>query len=254
MHQETVLITGAGRGLGRATALAFAETGASLVVCSRSREDLETLSKEVQNKGGQCFSAKADVNHPDDMDNLLKKAVETMGPISVLVNNAAVIGPPEFLASRVSPDWFETLDINLKGPVVASQAVLPLMLKQGVGTIVNIISGLAWMAFPRFSAYCASKAGLYHLTQCLAEEYRGQNILFYSVDPGVMDTPMQSEIRSLDKNRLGPLGPQFQQLKDTGQLRSPAKVANLIVTLASRRPEKYNGKTVSLSDLPNLTH
>ncbi len=249
---DTVLITGANRGLGRAAALSFAKAGAKIVLCSRSEKELYAVAKEIKDLDGQCLYYIVDVQDFEKLNNIARNAADTLGPVTVLINNAAVIGPPEFLDNENSPNWSETLDINLKGPVNTTKAVLPFMTEQGKGTVINLVSGLAWMSFPRFSAYCASKAGLYQLTRCLSEEYKDNNLLFYAVDPGVMDTSMQSGIRSLDKDRLGPLWQQFQDMKQNGQLRDPFQVAELLLALAITRPTEKNGKSIALRDLPGL--
>ena len=249
---DTVLITGASRGLGRAAALSFAQAGARTVLCGRKEEELSAVAREIEDLDGQCLYYSVNVQDFEDLDKIAKSAADILGPVTVLVNNAAVIGPPEFLDNDSSPNWSETLDINLKGPVNTTRAVLPFMMEQDKGTVINLVSGLAWMSFPRFSAYCASKAGLYQLTRCLAEEYKDGNLLFYAVDPGVMDTPMQSEIRSLDKKRLGPLWQQFLDMKETGQLRDPFQIAELLLALAIHRPREKNGDAVALRDLATI--
>ena len=246
---DTVLITGASRGLGRAAALTFAKAGAAPVLCGRSEEELSAVAREIKDLDGQCLYYSVDVQDFENLDKIAASAADILGPATVLVNNAAVIGPPEFLDNDTSPDWSETLDINLKGPVNSTKAVLPYMMEQGKGTVINLVSGLAWMSFPRFSAYCASKAGLYQLTRCLAEEYRDSNLVFYAVDPGIMDTPMQSGIRSLGKNKLGPLWQQFQNMKASGQLMDPFQVADLLLALAINRPREKNGNPVAMRDL-----
>lgn len=250
--RETALITGASRGLGKASAIAFAGSGYDLALCSRDEQGLGSVAEECQRLGAQCIYECLDVKQAKDMENLAERTAKALRPVSLLVNNAAVIGPPEFMSQDISADWSETIDINLKGPVNAIKAVLPGMLEYGGAAVINVISGLAWVPFPRFSAYCASKAGLQHLNNCLAEEYKDQDLRFYCLDPGIMDTTMQSHIRSLGQARLGPLWRQFKETKETGQLRDPSIVADLVLALAAKRPEEKNGQVISVRDWKEL--
>jgi NAD(P)-dependent dehydrogenase (short-subunit alcohol dehydrogenase family) len=121
------------------------------------------------------------------------------------------------------------------------------------GTVINITSGLSRMAFPRFSAYCTSKAGLEHLSRCLVAEFGSAGLKVACLDPGVMDTGMQEEIRSLGPEQLGQgLWKQFSNMKKTEQLRDPAQVAELALALAVYIPEERNGESFSMQDLPQL--
>jgi NAD(P)-dependent dehydrogenase (short-subunit alcohol dehydrogenase family) len=194
-----------------------------------------------------------DVRDVNGMARLIRDVSDRLGPVSVVVNNAAIIGPPDFLepenhqAEFETQSWSDAIDINLKGVMATTRAALPIMLEQGRGTIISIISGLAWMPFPRFSAYCASKAAVHHLTRCWAEEFKDSGIYFYSFDPGVMDTDMQAQIRSLEKERLGPVWERFQEMKSDSRLKDPSKVAEALVRLAVERPAGKNGQAVSSS-------
>jgi NAD(P)-dependent dehydrogenase (short-subunit alcohol dehydrogenase family) len=240
---KTVFITGAGRGLGRNAALAFAKAGFMVGMCGLNMSDLENAAGEIREQGGKCHYDDIDVRDVEGMERLIKDVSDRLGPVSVVVNNAAIIGPSEFL----TPSWSDAIDINLKGVMATTQAALPIMLEQGHGTIISIISGLAWMPFPRFSAYCASKAAVHHLTRCWAEEFSDSGIFFYSFDPGVMDTDMQTQIRSLEKERLGPVWKQFQEMKSQNRLKEPSNVAEALVRLVVERPAGKNGESVSSS-------
>lgn len=248
LEDRVALITGAGRGLGRAIAQLYAREGAAVAVVSRHGTDLEGLAREIEAAGGRCLTLAGDVSLVDDVQRIVDQASQNLKSIDILVNNAAIIGPSEFMEDFQS--WKQTVDINLIGAACCIREVLPLMSGQGSGTIINVSSGLARMAFPRFSAYCASKAGLEQLSRCLAEEHGPQGLRVACLDPGVMDTSMQEDIRSRGPERLGPrLWEQFSGLKEQDQLRDPAEVAELALALALHIPEERNGTTFSMKDL-----
>lgn len=253
LEKATVLITGASRGLGRTLAQTFSEHGSRLALMSRTQEELQQAAQDLGPAGDSCIIWPGDVTNQDDLNGFVQAAIERFGTIDILINNAAIIGPPQFLGSQDQPDWSKTVDIDLKAPAELCRAALPHMQAQKNGVVINVSSGLARMAFPRFNAYCVAKAGLEQMTRCLSEEYSDSGISFYAVDPGVMDTSMQSEIRAFPENEISPeLKRQFQQMKEEGHLRSPQKTAELVIALAQHRPQAMSGRTASIKDLPRI--
>jgi len=253
LEGKTVLITGASRGLGRTLTQVFAEAGCRLALMSRSRDELKETTAQAGLTSEDCLVWPGDVSQIDQAAGFVQAALERFSSLDILINNAAVIGPPQFLDHQSQADWSKTVDIDLKGPACLCREALHAMLSQSDGTVINLSSGLARMAFPRFNAYCVAKAGLEQMTRCLAEEFARSGVLFYCVDPGVMDTSMQREIRSLPSERIThELKRQFQQMKQEGHLRSPGETAELITALADHRPRNLNGRTVSLKDLPDI--
>jgi len=251
-HEETALVTGAGKGLGRSAAIELARSGWRVALNGRTHSQLEETAGEIEALGSQCLIVEGDVSDPQQVAAAVERISESLGPIGVLVNNAAVIGPARFLEDADPASWSETLAINLHGAFACCREVLPLMRERGRGRIVNVVSGLAWMAFPRFNAYCTSKAALLQMTRCLAEELKQDPVQVMALDPGVMDTGMQADIRSLDPEQLGPVREQFHQMRDKGMLRDPHEVAELVVALAGRDAEEDSGGTFALRDLDNL--
>ena len=249
---ETALVTGAGRGLGRRAAVELARSGWKVALNGRSRSPLEETAGEIEALGGECLVAEGDVSDPQQVAAVVERIAESLSPVAVLVNNAARIGPARFLEDADPASWSETLAVNLHGPQALCREVLPLMRQQGRGRIVNVVSGLAWMAFPRFNAYCTSKAALLQMSRCLAEELKQDPVQVMALDPGVMDTGMQADIRSLDPDQLGPVREQFHQMRDKGMLRDSGDVAELVVALAGRDAEEDSGGTFALRDLDNL--
>jgi len=251
LQGKVALVTGAGRGLGRAIAERYAREGAAVAAVSRNRSELEDLVQGIESGGGQGLSLVGDVSRPEDLQWMAEEISQSLNSVDILVNNAAVIGPSEFLEDPQS--WRQTLEINLLGAARCIQEILPLMSGHHQGTVINISSGLSRMAFPRFSAYCASKAGLEQLSRCLAEEFGPQGLRVACLDPGVMDTSMQEDIRSRGPERLGSkLWEQFAGLKEHHQLRQPDEVAELALALAVHIPEGRNGTTFSMKDLSVL--
>ena len=252
LHGETALVTGAGRGLGRASALSLSRSGAKVALNGRTRPPLEETAREIEAAGGQCLIAEGDISDPQQAAAVVQRTTEALSPVAILVNNAATIGPAKFTEDADPDSWAETLAVNLNGPQALCREVLPLMRQQERGRILNVISGLAWVAFPRFSAYCTSKAALWQMTRCLSEELRDEPVQVVALDPGVMDTGMQEDIRSLDSQQLGPVRDQFLQMRDQGLLRDPGEVAELVAALAEREEEKDSGATFSLRDMDKL--
>ncbi len=246
---ETAFVTGAGRGLGRSTAIHLSRLGMNVVLNGRWRSRLEEAAGIIEAEGGKCLIAAGDVSDAQQVTEGVRLTLKTFGSLEVLVNNAAVIGPPRSLEDAEPESWRQTIDININGAYYCCREAFPVMIRQGRGRIINLISGLASMAFPRFCAYCASKAALLQMTRCLAEEFQDRPVQIMSLDPGIMDTEMQAEIRSLEPEKLGPVQRQFMELKGKGRLRYPQQVAEMIAALGERDRSKDSGKNFSVGDL-----
>jgi len=250
---KVAIITGGGRGLGRATALAMAREGARVAVMARTEEDIAAVVGHIKAKGGQVLAISGDVSQEADVARLVKETVAAFSAVHVLVNNAAVIGPPRFLADADVTAWEETLNVNLTGAYLCTRAVAPMMAEQRKGKIINITSGLGQMAYPRFCAYAVSKAGLIQLTRSLAEELREHNIQVNAIDPGVMDTAMQDAIRGLGPAVLGTeVHRHFVSYKEKRGLKDPHEVARLAVFLASPESDHLTGHLGTLSEYKSL--
>ncbi|UCG39163.1 MAG: SDR family oxidoreductase [bacterium] len=234
LKDRVALITGAGRGLGKATAVAMAGEGASVALLSRTRAELEETAALVEKAGGRALVLPADVTDEKAVREAAARTGAEMDGINIVVNCASIVGPAEPL-HEVDPDqWNRTLAVNLTGVVRVCQETVPFMIRAGGGRIVNVTSGLAQIVMPMFGAYSVSKAGVNHLTRIMAEELRGYGIQVNGLDPGVMDTGMQEEIRRMGPSVLGkPLHDQFLSFKEGGHLKHPGEVARLAVFLAS---------------------
>lgn len=240
---NVAIITGASRGLGRASAIEMGKEGASLVIISRTSPEIEATSRTIEKVGGNVLSLKVDISRSTDVEEAVDKAQSHFGKIDILMNNAAVIGPVRPLFEVDEGDWNICMDINLKGTFLFSKAVIPYMIRQKKGKIINVTSGLGVMAMPLFGGYSIAKAGVIHLTKLLAEELKAHNIQVNGLDPGVMDTRMQEELRNLGPEVLGDkIYAEFSGFKEKGLLKPPERVAKLAVFLASEESNSITGE------------
>lgn len=251
------IITGAGRGLGRAIAVEMSRQGAGVMLFSRTEKEVKRTVDEILSSGGTAFACPGDLSDPDDISRLTTETLERFPTINILVNNAAVIGPANISGTEAEQDWQTTLNINLTGTYSCTREVIRIMRQKNPdsgGKIINIVSGLGNMAFPRFCAYAVSKAGLIQMTRSLAVELEADNIQVNAIDPGLMDTAMQEKIRAYGKERLGrTVYEQFCRFQENGELKNPQRVAQLAVFLASGDNRSCcNGQIGTLSDYENL--
>jgi NAD(P)-dependent dehydrogenase (short-subunit alcohol dehydrogenase family) len=239
---KAALITGGSRGIGRAIALAFAEAGADLVVSSRNKRppELEKVAEEIRAKGRRAVPIPAHVGRRAEVQNLVQKTLQEFGRIDILVNNA---GANPVLSSMVDleEETFEKVfEVNLKGAFLMSKAVAGEMIKQGGGRIINIssISGLRARA-DGTGAYCISKAALNMMTQVMARELAGHNILVNAIAPGSIKTEF-SRVNWTDPERRA------QRIREVELRRfgEPEEVAGLALFLASEASSFITGEII----------
>jgi NADP-dependent 3-hydroxy acid dehydrogenase YdfG len=188
-NSRSVLITGASRGIGRATAIAFAKAGVSSILVGRSATDLHAVADEVQMLGAEAWAFDLDLSDIQKIKPRLLSILAQVGTVDILVNNAGM-GYTGDLMDTPLEDWQRVIDLNLTNPFQCIQAVLPQMRSQRRGTIVNVISVAGRQAFPQWGAYCASKFGLMGLTKTLAQEERAHGIRVVALCPGSVNTPL----------------------------------------------------------------
>ncbi len=189
---EVILTTGASRGLGRALADAFADAGARLVLCARSEEDMAAVAEALAGKTEVEWGA-VDVTDEGAVAALVARAAERFGPITVLVNNASVLGPRVPLRDHPLDAWRSVLEVNLTGTLIPTLAVLPGMRELERGSIINVSSGVGNLARERWGAYAISKWGVEALSKNLALEEEGARVRVNIVDPGRLRTEMRRE-------------------------------------------------------------
>jgi 3-oxoacyl-[acyl-carrier protein] reductase len=189
MEKRTALITGASRGIGRACARSLASAGYRIILAARSAEKLEEVASELKPGGAEVFVVEIDLASSDSIAAAFSKAAKEFGRIDILVNNAGIT--KDGLAVRMKKlDWENVLNTNLSGAFYAVQQVLPAMMRERWGRIVNISSVVGEMGNPGQANYVASKAGLIGLTKSLAQEVGSRNITVNAVAPGFIETDM----------------------------------------------------------------
>ena len=199
---KTAVITGASRGIGAEAARVFAAAGANVVLIARSSDAIATLATEI---GEQAIALTCDVASYASVEDAIAKAKETFGSVDILINNAGVIEPISHLASADPDEWGTVIDINLKGVFNGMRAVLPIMIASGGGSILTISSGAAHGPVEAWSHYCASKAAVKMLTECLHKENGADGIRAISLSPGTVATQMQIEIKASGINPVSQL-------------------------------------------------
>jgi NAD(P)-dependent dehydrogenase (short-subunit alcohol dehydrogenase family) len=217
-NEKSALITGAGRGLGRALALRLAAAGARVALVARNKAELDEVVGEIRQNGGTAFAIAADVGEKESVYPIVGQAAALAGPIDILINNASALGPVplRLLLDTDCEDFERVLQVNTLGPFRLIKAVAGSMVLRQTGVIVNISSDAAIEAYPSWGAYGASKAALDHLTRTVAVELADTSVRFFSVDPGEMNTRMHADAI-----------PEA----DTGSLQDPAVVAAKILKM-----------------------
>ena len=241
LKDKTAIVTGARRGMGRTHAITLAKAGAKVVVSDISQEDCRVVVEEIEKAGGEAIAIKCDVSKKEEVDNMVKAAVDKWGKVDILVNNAGIAEFASFL-EMTEEQWDRTLDINLKGYFLCAQAAAKEMAKQKSGVIVNIASvamGQQGVGFPNIVHYCASKGGIAAMTEAMALELAPYNIRVNAIAPGMIETPMIDAVKSDPKSMEGMLA--RVPMKRPGQ---PQEVSNLVLFLASEESSYMTGSTV----------
>jgi len=187
IKNKVVIVTGASRGIGRAIALLFARQGAKVVLAARKRRDLERVGSQLNKENKLTLLIPCDVTSEKRVRNLVRKTLQKWGRIDILINNAGM-GIHKPVAEFTTRDWDATLDTNLKGPFLCTREVLPVMMRQKGGQIINIGSLAGKNPIANLAAYCASKHGLIGFSESVGLEVRNHNIKINLLLPGTVDT------------------------------------------------------------------
>ena len=234
---KVVVITGSGKGIGKATALAFAKEGYSVVTNDKNAKPVEDVAKEIIDKGGTAYSIRADISDPAEVDQLITGAIEKFGRIDVLVNNAGIQNPKEFLEMSVE-EWKKVIDVNLTGTFLCSQRAAKYMAKQGGGVIINISSVHQVIPRPLYAHYAASKGGVKLLTETMALELADKNIRVNAIAPGAIETDMNKDIMADIKKKR-----ELLSMIPMHRMGKPEEIAGMAVFLASDKAKYVTGAT-----------
>jgi len=239
------VVTGGGRGIGAAVALAFAQEGARLVLAARTAPELDRIADQVRSLGGTALVAPGDVSEPGDVARIFDAAAKEFGRLDVLVNAAGVLGPIGSLWDVAADEWLRTIRVNLYGTFLCCRAALPRMIAQRRGKVINLSGGGATSPLPQFTAYGSSKAAVVRLTEALAEEVSSFNVQVNAIAPGMVDTSIHDQVLAAGE-RAGAHLARVRAMREQGEGRvSPDLPARLAVFLASDQSGGLSGKLIA---------
>lgn len=237
MKDQVAIVTGASRGIGRATAIALGIAGAKVVInYARSPEAAESAVQIIKDQGGEAIAVQADVSKTEDVDRLIKTTQDTYGRIDILVNNAGITRDTLLLRMKLE-DWQAVMDLNLTGVFLCTRAVSKIMLKQKSGRIINVSSVAGLMGNPGQGNYSAAKAGVIGFTKTVAKELASRGITVNAVAPGFIETDMTHDLGAEEILQFIPLN----------RFGKPEEVAGLIAFLAGDPAAAYiTGQTFNV--------
>lgn len=238
---KVVLVTGGTSGIGRATALAFAQEGASVVVAGRREDEGAESVALIRQAGGKGLFVRADVSVEDEIAAMVARAVEVFGGLHFAFNNAGVFLPPAPITEITTEAIDRILAVNVRGTALCMKHEIPAIMKSGGGGIVNTASFLGIRAFPGSAIYNASKSAVIGLTKSAAVEFASQGVRVNVVCPGVIDTPMNEEMRAEESGREFLNG--LQPMKRTGR---PEEIAGAVLYLCSPSAGFTTGATLGV--------
>ncbi|NKB69583.1 MAG: SDR family NAD(P)-dependent oxidoreductase [Candidatus Latescibacteria bacterium] len=242
LHSATAIVTGSGRGIGRAIAQEFAARGTKVALAARTGTDLEHVAAQIAAAGGTALPVVTDVTAPQSVEDLMHRAEDELGHIDILVNNAAIarcVGP----LHQTDPDaWIEDIQVNLIGYYHCLRAALPSMLSRNRGCIINMIGGDS-KPLPFLTSYNTAKTGVMRLTETLALELADTAINIFGMSPGFVHTGMTDYILESPDGRRWQ-GESTRQRLEQGLNVSPALAAAMAVELASGKLDTLTGRAI----------
>ncbi|MBK8313903.1 MAG: 3-oxoacyl-[acyl-carrier-protein] reductase [Acidobacteria bacterium] len=236
---QTALVTGGSQGIGRATALVLARLGADVAVMARSLDKCEMVAEEIRQTGRRGLAVRGDISSHVEVKAAVEKVAAELGPIGILVNNAAVTRDGLLLRMKLD-DWQSVIDTNLTGVFLLTQQVLPMMTKARRGRIINLTSVVAQSGNIGQVNYISAKSGIIGFTKAVAREYASRNITVNAVSPGFIETPMTAVLNEAARNAMLEQIP----LKRPG---SDFDVANTVAFLASDEAGYITGQVINVN-------
>lgn len=251
LKDRVAVITGGGRGIGRAIARRFAGEGAAIVVAARTENEIQQVAEEIQMSGGRAVAVAADVSRESECEKIVRASRDSFGSIHILVNNGGIYGPVRPVEKVTPQEWDEVIAVNLRGPFLLSRLILPEMYERGSGAILNMSSVAAKAAFQWNSAYAASKAGLIGLTRTLAAEAARKGVRVNALCPGpVPETKMSQDLRRrlAESLRANPETLFDQMLEGIlqGRPQTAEEVAAAALFLVSDQSSAITGQTLNV--------
>jgi NAD(P)-dependent dehydrogenase (short-subunit alcohol dehydrogenase family) len=234
LRGKIALITGGGRGIGRATAQRLALEGATVVVCARTKHELKETIAEIRTRGGEASYIVADLAVPDEVMLMVSEIIKMYHRLDILINNASLLGPRVPISEYPFDKWKDVIQVNLNGLFLLTQEVLKSMIARKSGCIINLTSSVGRSGRSRWGAYAVSKFGVEGLTQVLAEEVREHNISVMAINPGATRTSMRAEAYPDE---------------DPATLKSAKDVAEAIYHLIRQDQIALSGKTLNANSI-----
>ena len=229
LKDKVVVITGGGRGIGKAIALALGGEGADVVVLSRTAPEIEDVAAKIRGLGRQGYAFKVDVTDEPQVREVIRNVIDQCGRIDILVNNAGVVHVQP-LTEMATELWDKTIAVNLSGAFLVTKHVLPQMIRRKTGCIINIASEAGLKGFSNFAAYCAAKFGLVGLTKALAKEMEPYHINVNVICPALVGTKIAREVKSVKEWKL----------------MQPKDIADVAVFLATPEARAINGTAIEV--------
>ena len=248
IREKSVLIAGAGRGIGKRLAMGFAEAGARVGLLARSQPELDLAKLEIEQAGGNALRIRADIRDVEQMNAAVDRIRVVFGGLDVLVAAAGVQGPIGPFVATKPKVWNEAIEINLIGVANACRAALPPMIEKRSGKIILLTGGGSADSRPNFTAYAAAKTAIVRLAECLADEVRDHNVQVNGMAPGASYSHMTDEILNAGEEKAG-----RKEIEDAERVRvtggvSPEKQIQLAVFLASEGSNHISGKLIHVND------
>jgi NAD(P)-dependent dehydrogenase (short-subunit alcohol dehydrogenase family) len=247
---SVALVTGAGRGIGRAVAESFAAAGAAVALVARTADELAETVDRIEAAGGRAVATVADVTQPAGLTAAVADLRRRLGPIDLLVNNAGVLGPVGPLWELDLDEWWRTMEVNVRGIVLCSQLVLPDMVAAGRGRIINITSQAGAHRWPLASGYSVSKAAVIKLTENLALETSRHGVGVFSVHPGLLPIGMTETVAAAEPRTRYEAHITAWALNELAEGRGadPGRAIELILRLAAGDGDSLSGRHLSVHD------